>query len=139
MKKTVLFLLLSIVSLSSSAMCYTVTNLQGGAVAKTNNFGFANDRYSNTNFYIEDVEGKVWVDTDALQKSYKDYRQYKLNNSSYELFYSQGNGVTKIDFQIDPQSGKTVYTEIKSGWGMIDGAKIMVGDLINTTEGNCPR
>lgn len=139
MKKTILFLLLSFFSLSSQAICYTVTNLQGGAVAKSNNFGFSNDRYSNTNFYIEDVDGKIWIDTDSLQQSYKDYRQYKLNSTMYEAFYSQGNGVTKFDFQIDAQTGKVIYTELKSGWGVIDGAKIMVGDLINTTEGSCPK
>lgn len=123
----------------SYAMCYTITNLQGGNVSKIKNYGFSADRYSNTNFYLEDNNGKVWLDTSALQDSYKDYRLYKLNQNSYEGFYSQGDGITKIDFDIDPQSGKVIYLELKSGWGIIDGAKIMVGNVINTTEGMCPR
>lgn len=125
--RTLYIVLLCSVSCSALADCYVVENMSGFIAANVENYKIVNDGMKGRKFYIQiNGQGSSVIPSDL--------KCMETSTMSVLCMYNEAGQSTVETWAVDPEKKKAYYTQTRSGFGLMNNAKLLVGDLV----GRCP-
>ena len=119
--------LLFAASIPAFADCYVVENMAGFIAPNIENYDIVKDGMTGQKFYIQiNGQGSSVIPSNLACT--------EASPTSVLCVYTESDQSTVETWAVDPEKSKVYYTQTRSGFGALNNAKLMVGDIV----GKCP-